>query len=78
LISEEITEKGEESMMEKEVLKPPEGVEEIKFGDVRIWLPPTEEGVKIAEQLIKLFKETRLKAKETKKGDEGAVQKEEK
>jgi len=64
LISDEVTDRGEESMIEKETLKPPEGIEEIKFGDVRIWLPPTEEGVKIAEQLIKLFKETRLKSKE--------------
>ncbi|ADB57633.1 hypothetical protein [Archaeoglobus profundus] len=65
-ISEEILDRGEEIMMEREVLKQPEGIEEIKFGDVRIWLPPTEEGVKIAEQLIKLFKETRLKVKEVK------------
>jgi len=72
LISEEVSERGDETMIKEETLKPPEGVEEIKFGDVRIWLPPTEEGVKIAEQLIKLFKETRLKVKEKEVKEEKA------
>jgi len=47
-----------------ERVRVPEGVIELKDGDVTMWLPPTPEAVEIAKSLIEHFERTRLKTKE--------------